>query len=451
MIALGITWILDGLEVTVVGALGPVLEEKGTLHLLPGEIGLSGSAYLVGAVLGALFFGWLTDQLGRKKLFLVTLAVYLAATTATALSWGFTSFAVFRFFAGVGIGGEYAAINSAIDELLPARVRGWADLAINGSFWVGCALGAGASLVLLDSHVLGHALGWRIAFCLGTTMSIAILVVRRHVPESPRWLLLHGRTAEAEAIMAIIERDVARATGAALAPVTETAHVSRVRIGMTEAVRILFTSYRGRALFGLVLMVAQAFFYNAIFFTYALVLTTFYAVPNDRVGIYIFPFAIGNFVGPLVLGRLFDSVGRRRMIALTYVASAILLTLTGWAFARGMLDATTQTIAWSVVFFFASAAASSAYLTVSEIFPLAMRAQAIALFYAVGTGIGGAVAPALFAALVATKSRDSVFTGYLVASTMMLVAGLVAFVWGVDAERKPLEEVSAISRSGSSP
>ncbi|MDB4992617.1 MAG: transporter, partial [Myxococcaceae bacterium] len=414
-----------------------------TLHLLPGQIGLSGSAYLVGAVLGALFFGWLTDQLGRKKLFLVTLAVYLAATTATAFSWGFTSFAVFRFFTGFGIGGEYAAINSAIDELLPARVRGWADLAINGSFWVGCALGAGASLVLLDPRVLGHALGWRIAFGLGTTMSFAILIVRRHVPESPRWLLLHGRDAEAEAIMSLIERDVANATGSTLASVTETAHVSRVRIGIFEAVRILFTSYRRRALFGLALMVAQAFFYNAIFFTYALVLTTFYAVPNDRVGIYIFPFALGNFVGPLVLGRLFDTIGRRRMIALTYVVSALLLTVTGWAFARGLLDATTQTVAWSVVFFFASAAASSAYLTVSEIFPLAMRAQAIALFYAVGTGIGGAVAPALFAALVATKSRDSVFTGYLIASTMMTLAALVALRWGVDAERKPLEQVAS--------
>jgi MFS family permease len=443
VIALGITWILDGLEVTVVGALGPVLEEKETLHLLPREVGVSGSVYLVGAVLGALFFGWLTDRLGRKKLFLVTLAVYLAATTATAFSSGFATFALFRFFTGFGIGGEYAAINSAIDELLPARVRGWADLAINGSFWIGCALGAGASFVLLDPRVLGHALGWRLAFGLGATMSVAILFVRRHVPESPRWLLLHGRVAEAEEIMSGIEREVEKHHP--LSPVTATTQVSRVHIGIFQAVRILATDYRRRALLGLALMVSQAFFYNAIFFTYALVLTTFYDVPNDRVGIYVFPFALGNFAGPLVLGRLFDLVGRRRMIAITCVMSAILLTATGWAFSHALLDATTQTVAWSIVFFFASAAASSAYLTVSEIFPLAMRAQAIALFYAVGTGTGGAIAPALFTILVASKSRDDVFTGYLLASAMMACAGLVALLWGVDAEQKPLEEASSLA------
>ena len=380
VIALGVTWALDGLEVTIVGALGSVLEEPGTLGLSATDVGLAGTAYIAGAIAGALIFGHLTDRHGRRRLFLITLSLYVLATCATALSVDFWTFAACRFLTGMGIGGEYAAINSAIDELIPARTRGFADLAINGSYWLGTALGAVLSAVLLDPRVLGHELGWRAAFGLGAALALGIMIVRRFVPESPRWLMVRGRHAEADAIVAAIE--------ASCAPHERAGDLPRIRIAMQERIgfatiaRVMLSHYRSRALFGLVLMVAQAFFYNAIFFTYALTLTRFYAVPAERVGAYLLPFALGNFLGPLLLGRLFDSIGRRPMIAFTYAMSGTLLLLTGIAFARGALDAQTHTLLWSVSFFFASAAASSAYLTVSELFPLELRAMAIALFYA---------------------------------------------------------------------
>ncbi len=445
VLALGITWILDGLEVTVVGALGSALERPDGLGLTSGEVGLSGSVYIAGAITGALFFGALTDRLGRKRLFMVTLALYLVATALTAASWSFASFAFFRFATGAGIGGECAAMNSAIDELLPARLRGWCDLAINGSFWVGCALGAALSLVILDPRLFSPHVGWRLGFGLGSIMGFAILLVRRHLPESPRWLVTRGRVAEAERAVAAIEREVAGARGVASLPeargtVRITPHAS---IGLRVIARTLFTTYRRRSVYALVLMVTQAFFYNAIFFTYALVLTHFYAVPAERVGLYLLPFALGNFLGPLLLGRLFDSVGRRIMIAATYVTSGLLLAIVAWAFARGALTATTQTLAWSVIFFFASAAASSAYLTVSEIFPIEMRALAIAIFYAVGTGTGGLVGPALFGALVESGRRSAICAGYAVGAALMVIGGAVAFVIGVDAERRGLEEITA--------
>jgi MFS family permease len=438
--ALGVTWILDGLEVTLAGSLAGALKDSPALRFGNADIGLAASAYLAGAVLGALFFGWLTDRLGRKKLFFVTLTVYLVATAATATSWNIASFALFRFITGAGIGGEYAAINSTIQELIPARVRGWSDLVINGSFWVGAAMGAVGSLVLLDPNVIDPDHGWRLAFLIGASLALVIFFMRFWIPESPRWLMTHGRTEEARRVIAGIE-----ARFDALSPAHDLPRArlrTRKSTPLREVAQTLFKRHRQRALVGLSLMAAQAFFYNAIFFTYALILTDFYGVPSDHVGWYILPFAAGNYLGPVLLGRLFDTKGRRVMIAFTYIVSGLLLAATGFLFARDLITAQTQTLCWMTIFFFASAAASSAYLTVSETFPLEIRALAIAFFYAVGTGIGGIIGPWLFGVLIDTGSRISVFGGYLLGAALMIAAGLVAWRWGVDAERKSLETVA---------
>ena len=443
VIALGITWVLDGLEVTLAGAVAGALKESPSLRLSNAEVGLASSFYLAGAVLGALFFGWLTDRLGRKRLFTITLSVYLIATAATGLSWDFWSFSLFRFLTGAGIGGEYTAIASTIQEFIPARYRGWTDLTINGSFWIGAALGAAGSLVLLDPALLPPDFGWRAAFLIGALLGLIILVLRVLIPESPRWLMTHHREREAQAILDKIEDGHRRRRGA----LPELEHPPfklkpRHFTPLGEVWRALFQKHRSRTLVGLALMASQAFFYNAIFFTYALILTDFYNIRADQVGWYLLPFALGNFLGPVLLGRFFDTIGRRPMIAGTYALSGVLLGLTGYLFAKGMLSATGQTVAWSVIFFFASAAASSAYLTVSEIFPLEIRALAIAFFYAIGTAIGGVFAPGLFGALIDTGSRVSVAFGYLFGAALMLAAGLIAARYGVAAERKPLETVA---------
>ena len=406
------------------------------------DVGFANSAYLVGAVAGALFFGWLTDRWGRKRLFSITLGLYLLATAGTAFAWDLPSFALMRFLTGAGIGGEYSAINSAIQELIPARRRGWTDLVINGSFWVGAALASGASIVLLDPRVIDPEYGWRIAFFGGAMIGLVILWLRRFLPESPRWLATHGRAGEAERIVEAIERRV-EAEGHRLAPIQPgEAHVRpRRSTPMGEVFATLFRSYPKRTLYCLMLMTAQAFFYNAIFFTYAMMLTDFYAVPSANVGYYILPFAAGNVLGPLVLGWLFDSWGRRPMIMLTYTLSGLLLAATGLAFAAGLLTATTQTLCWSVTFFFASAAASAAYLTAAENFPLEMRALAIAIFYALGTLLGAA-APWIFGLLIESGSRGQVLLGYLLGAALMIIAALVTLLYGVAAERKPLEEVA---------
>ncbi len=423
--ALGITWILDGLEVTLVGSVAGVLGEPEALHLSEGQIGLAASAYLLGAILGALVFGRLTDALGRKKLFLVTVGVYTVATLLTGLSWGFASFASFRAVTGAGIGGEYAAINSAIDELMPARIRGRADLAINATYWAGAALGSASTLVLLDPHVLPHAIGWRVCFALGGALGLCVVLVRRHVPESPRWLLLHGREEEAERVVAGIESDVARTVPGGLPPARPPQPFqAKGTVGFGVIARTLLRHHLRRSVLGFSLMVAQAFAYNAVFFTYALILGRFYGVPSDRVGLYLLPFAAGNLLGPIVLGRLFDTFGRRPMIAITYGASGTLLAATGWAFAHGWLTAATQTILWCLVFFIGSAAASSAYLTVSELFPVELRGIAIAIFFAVGTAAGGLAAPALFGALIQTGDRAEVLKGYLLGGALMLLAAV---------------------------
>ena len=441
--ALGITWILDGLEVTLVGAVAGALKQSPVLQFTNIDIGLASSAYLAGAVLGALFFGWLTDRIGRKKLFFITLTVYLLATAATAFSWNFWSFMVFRFLTGAGIGGEYTAINSTIQELIPARVRGWTDLVVNGSFWVGAAIGAVASIALLNPALLPVDIGWRAAFAIGALLSTVIFVMRMWIPESPRWLVTHGRPDEAEAIVASIETSLRRQGHTLSAgPFARIRLRVRSHTPLREVAAVLFRGQRQRSLVGLSLMAAQAFFYNAIFFTYALILTDFYGVPADHVGWYILPFAAGNFLGPLLLGRLFDTWGRRPMISITYAVSGLLLAATGFLFARDVVSVQELTVAWSVIFFFASAAASSAYLTVSETFPLEIRALAIAAFYAVGTGVGGVIGPWLMGTLIETGSRVSVFWGYALGACLMIAASMVMVRWGIAAERKPLEEVS---------
>lgn len=441
VVALGITWILDGLEVTLAGSVSGALKESPALKFTNTEIGMAGAAYIAGAVLGAVFFGWLTDRLGRKKLFTVTVLVYLSAAAATAFSWNVWSFIFFRFLTGMGIGGEYTAINSTIQELVPARVRGWTDLVINGSFWIGAALGALGAIVLLDPARIDPEYGWRLAFFIGAALGLIILFMRQWIPESPRWLISHGHPERAAEIVADIEH-----RAGFVPPVGEVLPLTRLRpraaTPLGEVFRALFVAHRERALVGLMLMLSQAFFYNAIFFTYALILTDFYAVPAQKIGWFILPFAAGNFLGPLLIGRFFDTHGRRAMIAATYALSGLLLTGTGYLFWKDWLTASQLTLCWSVVFFFASAAASSAYLTVSETFPVEMRALAIAIFYAVGTGAGGIAGPWLFGILIDTGSRGSVFGGYLLGAALMLAAALIAARFAVRAERQPLESVA---------
>jgi MFS family permease len=446
VIGLGTVWILDGLEVTIVGAVGGTITGRHSgITISTAQVGDAAGFYVGGACLGALVFGHLTDRLGRKRLFLVTLGVYLVATLLTATSVNAEMFFVFRFLTGMGIGGEYAAINSAIDELIPARVRGTVDLVINGSYWVGTAAGAAATLVLLDPNMLATDLGWRLCFLIGATLGVAMLLVRRHVPESPRWLATHGRIDEAEKTVADIEREVERSTTQQLDAVPADKEIElkpRETIGILEVGKTLIVNYPRRSLLGIALFVGQAFLYNAVFFTYALVLTTFFHVSAGSVGYYLIAFAAGNFLGPLLLGRLFDSVGRRAMIATTYLLSGAMLAVTAWLFAARDLSSLTQTIAWVVIFFFASAGASAAYLTVSEIFPMETRALAIAFFYAVGTGLGGIIGPVLFGALIASKRPGEVAIGYVIGGALMFAAGLVELVLGVNAEGKSLEEIA---------
>ncbi len=443
VIALGASWAIDGLEVTLAGAVSGVLQDPATLELSSAQIGAVASFYLLGAVIGALLCGHLTDRYGRARLFFLTMAVYLAGTLLSAFSWDFASLALFRCVTGFGIGGEYAAINSAIDELIPARVRGRVNLIINGSFWIGATLASGATVLLLDPRVFPIDLGWRIGFGTGVVLGIGVLVARRFVPESPRWLCIHGYGARANEEMAKIEARVDRATTADSADKARPITIyPRRRTGLGTIFRTMLGEYRRRSILGLVLITSQAFLYNAIFFTYALVLTRFYHVPAQQTGIYLLPFAITNFLGPLVLGHWFDTFGRRLMIAGTYAVSGTLLLLTGLLFLSGALSAAGQTLLWSVIFFFASAAASSAYLTVSEIFPLEMRALAIAVFFALGTAAGGVLAPWLFGVLIGTGSRGAVCWGYVLGAAVMIAAAAVEVRLGVDSERVALEEVA---------
>jgi MFS family permease len=444
VIALGVTWVLDGLEVTVVGSIGPMLKDRETLGLSDAEVGWAGTLYLAGAIVGALVFGHLTDRLGRKKLFTITLGIYLAGAALTACSWEFWSFAVFRMVTGMAIGGEYSAINSAIDELIPARVRGRVDLIVNGTFWVGAAAGALASLVLLNPNIVPVWLGWRLAFGLGALVGVAMILARHYVPESPRWLLTHGRGEEAEKIMDDIETMAVGPDGrASLPPIHQRFTFRPTSIGFGVILHTLLVRYRSRALLGLVLIASQAFFYNGITFTYPLVLDKFFHVPAHKVPGYALLFAAGNFFGPLLLGHLFDTLGRRIMISSTYALSGVLIIGIEWLFVRGWLTADTQTWLWVGTCFFASAAASAGYLTVSEVFPLEMRALAIALFYILGTAVGGLAAPALFGGLIETGRPDAIAGGYLAGAALMIIAAITEMVFGVSSERKSLEDVAA--------
>jgi MFS family permease len=447
VVSLGATWILDGLEVTLAGALGGILTRPETLGLTPTRVGASATCYLAGAVLGALLFGYGTDRFGRKKLFFITVAVYLIGTALSAFSWNFWSYAFFRAVTGAGIGGEYAAINSAIDELIPARVRGRVDLIINGSYWVGAALGAAATLVLLDPHRIPIWLGWRLAFGIGATLGLVVIFFRRWIPESPRWLMIHGRNDEAEQIVGEVERKIIGSNAAGIIDPGHSAPPTRIRTRTHtqwhEIWGAIVHEHRRRSFLGFVLMLTQAFFYNAIFFTYALVLMRFYNVPEQNVGSYLLPFALGNVLGPVLLGHLFDTIGRKQMITVTYGLAGILLAVTAWLFHAGVLTAQTQTLAWTIIFFIASAAASSAYLTVSEIFPLEIRALAIAIFYAIGTLAGGVGAPLLFGWIIGTGSITALFIGYLVAAGLMIFGAVIEAWIGVPAERRSLEHVAA--------
>jgi MFS family permease len=443
VLGLGTVWILDGLEVTIVGAIGARLTEKGSgITITEAQIGVAAGVYVGGACLGALFFGYLADRLGRKKLFLMTLGVYLLATVATAFSMNPMFFYACRFFTGAGIGGEYAAINSAIDELIPARIRGRVDLIINGSFWIGTAFGAALSVLLLNKSLFAIDVGWRLAFGLGAAFSLVILLVRRNVPESPRWMFIHGKEDEAEELVQDIEQQVEDDTDEPLDDVDNDITVrQRKSIGFGTIAKTMVTMYPKRSLLGLSLFIGQAFLYNAVFFTYALVLTKILKVSDSLAPWSLIPLAIGNFLGPLLLGKFFDTVGRRVMITSTYVLSGLLLVLTGVLFNNGSLSATTLTVMWCIVFFFASAGASAAYLTVSEIFPMETRAMAIAFFYAIGTGLGGIVGPVYFGKLI-ESGRSSVVHGYYVGAGLMIAAGLVELVLGVDAAQRSLEDIA---------
>jgi MFS family permease len=445
VVGLGITWVLDGLEVTLMGAISAVLQRPDVLHFSASQIGSISSAYLTGAVLGSLVFGHLTDRFGRRTFFFISLSTYLIGVGLTAVSWNLASFAAFRFITGAGIGGEYSAVNSAIDELIPARFRGRIDLMINGSFWLGALAGALSTAVILNPHIFPPNIGWRLGFGVGAVIGLSILYMRRFIPESPRWLITHGKQQEAERIVRGFEEELGHVSGQPLAAPTDVEPLRiqvRHHFGLDVILRPLVTEYRRRSILGLTLMTAQAFVYNAIFFTYALVLSRYYGVAADVTGLYLTPFAIANFLGPVILGHFFDTIGRRPMIAGTFTVAAVTLIITGYLFEQGSLTAASQTALWSLMFFFASSAASSAYLTVSEIFPLEIRALAIAIFFSVGTAAGGIVAPWFFGFLIDSGSRSALYFGYLMAATLMLVAAGVELLFGIAAEGMSLEHIA---------
>ncbi|MFH8344643.1 MFS transporter [Streptomyces sp. NPDC018045] len=446
VVGLGTVWILDGLEVTVVGNIAGRLSERGSgLPISSAQVtGIAAALYVAGACLGALFFGRLTDLFGRKKLFLITLAVYLAATALTAVSFSTWWFFLFRFLTGFGIGGEYAAINSAIDELIPSAYRGRVDLVINGSFWLGAIGGSLLSIVMLDTALFPMNLGWRLTFALGVVLGLVILLVRRNVPESPRWLFIHGRGDEADRLVASIEKQITDEKGEPLPePAGEITIHPRSSIGFLEIARTVFSRYRRRAVLGLALFIGQAFLYNAVTFGFGAILTAFFDVSTSSTGYFFAVMAAGNFLGPLVLGKLFDTVGRRIMISGTYLLAGVLLFATAWLFSGGHLTATTLTACWCVVLFFASAGASSAYLTVSEIFPMETRAMAIAFFYAVGTAAGGISGPLVFAELTESGVAADTALAFCIGAALMCLAGLTAAFLAVRAERRSLESIAS--------
>src|ERR1700751_3278737 len=446
VMALGVAWILDGLEITIASNVGPELTQKATLNMSAGAVADIATWYLIGEVIGALFFGQLSDKLGRKNLFIITLGVYLIGSGLTALTpaggYWFLFLYTTRVIAGMGIGGEYAAINSAIDEMIPAKFRGRVDLAVNGTYWGGALLGTVVTLVALN-HI-STSLGWRVAYLVGPVLALVIIFVRRHLPESPRWQIMHGREKEAEASIAEIEADVAATEGEAppVDPRREILILPTKQIGYRALVKTLFQPSPSRSIYGATLMITQSFLYNAIFFTYGLVLEFFFNVSPGNTPYYFMAFAFGNLLGPLTIGRLFDTIGRRKMISGTYLLSGILLVITAQLFKAGALNAVTQTLCWTVIFFFASAGASAGYLTVSEIFPLEVRAKAIAVFFAIAQCFGS-LGSHLYGHLIGTgKDPNSLYWGYLLGAGAMILGGVVAAFLAVDAEGKSLEDVA---------
>ncbi len=442
VIGLGTVWILDGLEVTIVGNISGQMSMPGSgIDITQSQItGFGAASYVAGACVGALFFGWLTDRFGRKKLFMITLGIYLGGTALTALSFAPWWFFLFRFITGLGIGGEYAAINSAIDELIPSRHRGVTDIVINGTFWAGAAVGA--LLTVPATNDLPVNIGWRLCFALGVVLGLVILLVRRNVPESPRWLFIHGRGQEAEDLVDGIEERVERETGTDLPEPGQSITIrQRKTIGFPTIARTMFKVYPRRTTLGLSLFIGQAFLYNAITFGYAQILATFFHVTTNP-GYYFAVIAVGNLVGALVLARFFDSIGRKPMIAGTYIISGVLLLGTAYLFDKGVLTAATMTACWVVVLFFASAGASAAYLTVSEVFPMETRALAIAFFYAIGTAVGGITGPLLFSKLVGSGKVSQTVLAFSIGATLMILGGIAEIFLGVKAERKGLEDIA---------
>lgn len=450
--ALGISWILDGLEVQIVSQIAPFLEKNHILLHSEEQVGVVASLYLAGEVVGALVFGRITDQLGRKKLFFVTLTLYLLFSFLGAFSFSLWFLLLVRFVAGMGIGGECAAINSAIDELIPPYYRGRIDISVNGTYWVGAALGAAANLLLLNPHVVPAGLGWRIGFFLGPAIGLGIIFLRRAIPESPRWLMTHGRQADAELIVDEIETQV-RSDGIDLQPLPPSKALvltGRGKVSYHQIWRTMWGEYWSRSILGLSLMISQMFLYNSIFFNNSLVLERFFYVGSGDTSKYLVWFALGNLLGPLVLARRFDITGRRKMITFSYCLSGLLMAINALLFYSGLLGATSQTVMWCVTFFFASTGASAAYLTVSEIFPLELRAQAVSFFFAVSVGIGGVPAPWLFAYLVDGGS-NYLTVGYSAAAVLMTAGGVIAWCYGVNAERKPLEKIAHPLSEGGGP
>jgi len=441
IIALGTSWILDGLEVTLVGSLSGVLQSKDSLGLSDKAVTGAASAYLIGAVIGALLFGHLTDRHGRRKLFLVTVSTYSVATLCTGLSVNFAMFGICRFFTGLGIGGEYAAINSAVDELIPSKIRGTVDLIVNATFWAGATAGSLAALLLLGSHI-PTAFGWRVAFGIGGLLGIGVFLLRLAVPESPRWLMLRGREIDARRVMEDIEGKVARGGGAISRERAQLLAIKpRDHTPWKEIFRNMLGVNRERAILGLILMVSQAFFFNAVFFTFGLVAKTFFAAHNTKLPLVLLPFAVSSFFGPVMLGALFDRIGRKPMIAATYGVSGGLLLVSAILFASGTLQLEGLKVCFALIFFVASSAASAAYLTVSEIFPLEIRAFAIAIFYALGTMLGGVGAPILFGMLI-DHGKSAVALGYGLGGLLMIGGALGEICFGVEAAGRSLESIS---------
>ncbi|MFL6138386.1 MAG: MFS transporter [Frankiaceae bacterium] len=449
VVALGVAWVLDGLEITIAGSVAGVLSDKQTLHMSSTSVGLIATVYLIGEIIGALFFGKLSDKMGRRRLFMLTLGVYLVGSGLTALTWNASALAIgwlylTRVIAGAGIGGEYAAINSAIDELIPARYRGRVDIAVNGTYWGGAIIGVLASLLFLN--VIGESLGWRLGFLVGPVLGVVILFVRRHLPESPRWQVMHGHEEAAEASIREIEDSVTRTKGTRLDDVDEDKAIEIRPADHTSwlaLVKVLFSQYPRRSVLGASLMITQSFLYNAIFFTYTLVLTKIYGIEASKAPYFLIAFAVGNLAGPLIIGRHFDTLGRKRMISGTYILSGVMLAVTAYLFEAGVLNAYTQTLAWCVIFFFASAGASAAYLTVSEIFPLEVRAQAIAVFFAIAQGFG-ALGPVIYGHLIGDgKDHTRLFIGYLIGAGVMVIGGIVEIFLGIAAEGRSLEEIAS--------